>query len=64
MLDLRDILSESLLEAEPDKRAPLAAQLRLTVAEIEELEARDVTDQFAETPVEAIRRERIERRAS
>lgn len=34
---LRDVLAASVLEADPDKRAPLAKQLRDTVAELDAL---------------------------
>lgn len=36
--DLREVLIASIHEAEPDKRAPLANQLRATLVEIEDLE--------------------------
>jgi len=35
--NLREVLIASIDEAEPDKRAPLANQLRATLAEIDEL---------------------------
>ena len=35
--NLREVLIESIAVAEPDKRAPLANQLRATLAEIDEL---------------------------
>lgn len=38
---LRDVLADSVLEADPDKRAPLAKQLREIVAEIEALPVKD-----------------------
>lgn len=37
--NLREVLIASIDEAEPDKRAPLANQLRATLAEIDELAA-------------------------
>jgi len=40
LLDLREVLQASILATPPDKRAPLAGQLRGTLAEIEALESR------------------------
>lgn len=61
--DLRDLLTDSIYEVEPDRRAPLAYQLRATLAEIEELEtaARPAADEAFVTPLDSIRRQRAER---
>jgi len=56
---LREVLLESIDEAPADKRAPLAAQLRATLAEIESLDE----DAKAGDPVDEIAKRRAARRA-
>lgn len=57
--NLRALLLESIDEASVDKRAPLAAQLRATLAEIESLDE----DAKAGDPVDEIAKRRAARRA-
>jgi hypothetical protein len=57
---LADVLEMSLTEAEPDKRGPLAAQLRGTLADIATLESDDAK---AGDPVDEIAKRRAARGA-
>ena len=61
--DLRDLLTDSIYEVVPGQRAPLAAQLRATLAEIDELEksAESSASDASVTPLDLIRRQRVER---
>ena len=62
---LRDVLAESIEDADPDKRAPLAARLSDVLAQIEaaaEPEAEDGVDEIAQR--RAARRERAAKGAS
>ena len=59
--DLRRVLLDSIEAVEPDKRAPLANQLRLALREIAELEDAKPADLAVVSPIEQARLAREER---
>ena len=62
--DLREVLIASIDEAEPDKRAPLANQLRATLAEIDELAGAEPVVGGNVSPIEQARERREARNRS
>lgn len=56
--DLREVLIASIDEADADKRAPLANQLRATLVEIEDLEGAQPMAGGNVSPIEAARARR------
>lgn len=59
--DLRRVLLDSIEAVEPDKRAPLANQLRLALREIAELEGAKPVELTVVSPIEKARLAREDR---